>query len=243
MNLTKPQKLTLNEFEKIYYRLYTPLCLFANTYVNDLDISQDIVQDVFVKVWEDKLSFENQDKIDAFFYIAVKNKSLDFLKSKYSKDFKAYATEDLEILQSEAHFISEIAIIEASTTIENVLKLLPKRCAEAMRLSIKYYKNKEIAEKMNISVDTVKEYKKKSYKKLRVFFLIMQQIRDNKIFCVFQLKCFSSSSIAIFCSLTFPTRIESTKANNSCNILSFSAASGTLLCNGSIAKPLFFPLA
>ncbi|MDO5970415.1 RNA polymerase sigma-70 factor [Flavivirga aquimarina] len=167
MYKNKAHELTIKEFENIFNRLYELLCLFAHKYVNDLNLSKDIVQDVFIKVWEDKGVFCDEDKIEGLFYTAVKNKSLDFLRSKYAKDVKAYPLEDLETMQTENYFLSEVIIVETSNAIERALESLPSKWVEVMRLSIANYKNKEIAEEMNISVYTVKEYKKKAYRKLR----------------------------------------------------------------------------
>lgn len=167
MDQNKARELTLKEFEKIFNHLYDSLCLFAYKYVNDLDLSEDIVQDVFIKIWENKVSFSDKDKIVGLFYTAVKNKSLDFLRSKYAKDVKAYSSQDLETLQTESYFLSEAIIIETSDVIERTIKSLPNKCAEVMRLGIENYTNKEIAEEMNISIYTVKEYKKMAYQKFR----------------------------------------------------------------------------
>ncbi|GAA3613131.1 RNA polymerase sigma-70 factor [Flavivirga amylovorans] len=167
MDQNKTHELTMKEFENIFNRLYESLCLIANKYVNDLDLSEDIVQDVFIKAWENKVPFKNKNKIEGFFYTAVKNKSLDFLRSKYAKDVETYSSEGLETLQTERYFLRESVIIETSSLVERALELLPDKCAEAMRLSIESYTNKEIADEMDISVNTVKDHKKVAYKKLR----------------------------------------------------------------------------
>ncbi|GAA3622272.1 sigma-70 family RNA polymerase sigma factor [Flavivirga jejuensis] len=167
MDQSKEYELTLKEYENFFNRRYKSLCLFANEYVNDLDDSEDIVQNVFIKVWEDKVSFKSKDKIESFFYTAVKNKSLDFLRSKYVKNVNTYPLEDLEALQTENYNLPEAVILETSDIIERELKALPSKAAKAIRLSIENYKNKEIAEEMNISIHTVKSYKKESYQKLR----------------------------------------------------------------------------
>lgn len=133
---------TLSEFEKIFNRLYAPLCLFANKYVDDLSLSKDIVQNVFIKVWEDKVIFQDKKKIEEFFYTAVRNKSLDYLRSKCAKDFKVYPTEDLKTLQTENYFITETIIWDTSAIIQNAMNSLPKKTAQAIRLSIEDYNNR-----------------------------------------------------------------------------------------------------
>tara|TARA_R110002050_G_scaffold24083_3_gene64271 strand:- start:27266 stop:27793 length:528 start_codon:yes stop_codon:yes gene_type:complete len=161
------KNLSLREFEKIFNRLYDRLCFFANKYVKDVNHSEDIVQEVFIKVWEKKLSFENENKADGFFYTAVRNKCLDFLRTSYVKNFKAYASEELEILQTDAYFMSEVVKTETSALIETAINSLPDQIAKVMRLSLQGCTNKEIAEKMDISVNTVKSYKKNAYIKFR----------------------------------------------------------------------------
>ncbi|TGV03615.1 RNA polymerase sigma-70 factor [Flavivirga rizhaonensis] len=160
-------RLSLGVFEKIFNRLYSPLCLFANKYVNDVNYSEDIVQEVFVKAWEKGLYFEDLDKAKGFFYVAVKNASLNFLKSHYSKSVKAHPPENLEILQTENYFIKETVILEASALVEKAIEALPPKCREVMKLSFEGLTNQEIANKLGISFETVKSYKSDAYKKLR----------------------------------------------------------------------------
>ncbi|MDD7887903.1 sigma-70 family RNA polymerase sigma factor, partial [Flavivirga sp. 57AJ16] len=164
MRQDRKYRLTQNEFEDIFERLYDPLCLFAHRYVGDLGLSEDIVQDVFTKVLAERTAFPDKDKVEGFFYTAVKNRSLDVLRSKYARDVKARTPQDLEALQSGAYFLWEAVTIETSGIIEKAIRSLPDRCAEAIRLSMEDCPNREIAEKMGISVHTVKEYKKTAYK-------------------------------------------------------------------------------
>lgn len=78
-------ELTLNSYKKLFERLYPQLCVFAYKYLNDLEISKDIVQDIFLEVWEDKITFVNENHTISFFYKAVKNRCLDCLKNKRFK--------------------------------------------------------------------------------------------------------------------------------------------------------------
>ncbi|WP_408612124.1 sigma factor [Flavivirga spongiicola] len=61
--------------------MYPQLSVFAYKYLNDLEISKDLVQEVFVEVWEDQIAFKNKNHATGFFYKTVKNKCLLFLKS------------------------------------------------------------------------------------------------------------------------------------------------------------------
>ena len=159
--------LTLKEYKYLFDTLYASLCIFANKYLNNLDTSKDIVQDVFIKVWEDKIGFQNENTIKSFLYTAVKNKSLDYLKSKQYKSTYNLPIEKLEKLDTESFFLREVVIVETSNIIDKAINSLPNKCAQIIRLSIKEYSNKEIAEELSISVNTVKAQKKIAYQKLR----------------------------------------------------------------------------
>lgn len=160
-------KLTLKEYKSLFDKLYTSLCLFSNSYLKNLEVSKDIVQEVFIKIWEDKIEFQNENTIKSFLYTAVKNKSLDFLKSKYVKTTEHFSIIEMEKLETEPFFLREVVILETSSIIENAINTLPNKCAQIIKLSIKDYTNAEIAEELGISVNTVKTQKKIGYKRLK----------------------------------------------------------------------------
>lgn len=160
-------ELTLKDYKKIFESLYPQLCVFGYKYLNDLDLSKDIVQEVFIKVWEDQFTFKNENHIVSFFYIAVKNKCFNYLKSKQYKITKRLEREELELQEAESVFMPEAVAVETTTIVKKAIDKLPSKAAQVIRLSIKDYTNSEIAEKLEISVNTVKDHKKVAYRKLR----------------------------------------------------------------------------
>ncbi|MEP5600614.1 MAG: RNA polymerase sigma-70 factor [Algibacter sp.] len=167
-------QLTLKSYKQLFESLYPQLCVFAYKYLNDFDTSKDFVQDVFIKVWEDKITFENDNHATGFFYKAVKNKCLDYLKSKEYKVTERYELAKLETYETEAFFMSEAVVIETTVVIENALNTLPNKAAQVIRLSIKDYTNNEIAKQLSISVNTVKDHKKVAYRKLRGLLIFLR---------------------------------------------------------------------
>lgn len=163
----KMYQLSLKEYRKLFDTLFVSLCVFANKYLNNLDVSKDVVQDVFIKVWENKIEFKNENTIKSYLYTAVKNKSLDYLKSKRVKTTDNFSTTDIEKLDSKTYFLREVVIEETSSRIENAINTLPQRCAQIIRLSIKEFTNPQIAEELGISINTVKAQKRIAYKRLR----------------------------------------------------------------------------
>lgn len=175
--------LTLKEYKSLFDKLYTSLCLFANKYIDDIENSKDIVQDVFIKIWEDKIEFQNENNIKSYLYTSVKNKSLDYLKSKRFKTTDHLSIKDMEQLETEQFFLKEVVILETSSIIENAINSLPNRCAQIIRLCIKDFTNAEIAEELKITLNTVKTQKKIAYKRLKLilkdYFIIIAYIFDS----------------------------------------------------------------
>jgi DNA-directed RNA polymerase specialized sigma24 family protein len=93
-------KLTLKEYKNVFNEQYAGLCLFSNKYISNLDVSKDIVQDVFIKVWEEEIEFQNDATIKSYLYTSVKNRSLDYLKSSHYKSTEQLPLGDIEELET-----------------------------------------------------------------------------------------------------------------------------------------------
>lgn len=159
--------ISLKEFKEYFDNQYMSLCLFANKYIGDLELSKDIVQDVFIKIWEEKITFKNENGIKSFLYASVRNKCLDHLKSKSYKSTNKLTDLDIQKLETEPYMLREVAVQETSKIIHDAIATLPKKCAEILLLSIQDYNNQDIANELDISVNTVKAQKKIAYKKLK----------------------------------------------------------------------------
>lgn len=170
-------KLTLKEYKNVFNKQYSTLCLFSNKYVNNLDTSKDIVQELFIKIWEDKIEFQNEFAIKSYLYTAVKNKSIDYLKSKQFQSTQSIQLQDIEELEGEPFFLREVLISETSNIIEKSINTLPNKCAQIIKLSLQGLSNAEIADELGLSLNTIKTQKKIAYKRLKPllkdsFFLI-----------------------------------------------------------------------
>ncbi|WP_290476135.1 MULTISPECIES: RNA polymerase sigma-70 factor [unclassified Leeuwenhoekiella] len=156
------------EFKVMYKSLYPSLCLFAKNYLTDLQVSKDAVQEVFIRVWENNVYFENEIAAKSYLYTAVKNKCLDVLKSKYVRviDHQLDPVK-MEWLESDRFFYTEVVRSETSSLIDKAMKSLPYRCAQIIKLSLNNYSNQEIADRLSVSINTVKAQKKIAYKKMR----------------------------------------------------------------------------
>lgn len=150
---------------ELLFSIYFPrLNDFARNVVNDDVISQDIVQDVFVKVWEKWADIESIN-LEAFLFRLVRNRCIDYIKhlkvvnnrmheiqisSKYEELYR------IDFIGNEPYVLIEK---ELKTKIEGTIQRLPERCREVFILSrLNGLKNKEIAEKLNINIKNVERH-------------------------------------------------------------------------------------
>lgn len=155
-----------NKFKALFTSLYPRLCLFANAYVKDMELCKDLVQEVFVKMWEKQHLITNQNTVKAYLYTSVKNKCLDYLKSKKRKVEVHTSMEEL-VLETEGFFMEEMAQTEIIAQLKIAIDKLPNKCRNVLKFSMHQYSNKEISEELSISVSNVKSQKRIAYQKLK----------------------------------------------------------------------------
>lgn len=176
--------LTLKEYKYIFDTMYSSLCLFANKYVENLEASQDLVQDVFIRIWEEKIVFQHDQAVKSYLYTAVKNQCLDYLKSVYVRTTQSLDEEDVFQWETDPFFHREVVISETNHILEKAITTLPEKCAQIIKLSIKGMSNPEISEELGISLNTIKLQKKIAYKRLRPllkdYFLLFAFIAELK---------------------------------------------------------------
>jgi RNA polymerase sigma-70 factor (ECF subfamily) len=156
------------EFEKIFREKYRSLCYLAFKYVKNTDAAEEIVQDVFVKIWEKKDQIILKSSAISYLVTSVKNHSLNYLKHsnivkihKKSEISKAtYDSSDTE---------TEMQDMELESAILNAIAELPSQRRKIFTLSrvdgLKYH---EIAEKMGLSIKTIEAQMGKALKQLKL---------------------------------------------------------------------------
>jgi RNA polymerase sigma-70 factor (ECF subfamily) len=163
-------------FEQVY-RLYFPRLLsYSIKIVKDKNIAKDVVQNVFIKIWENPkvLDIENPD---AFIFKTVKNASLNFIRHlKVIDNLKIkvkerYEGEELYYIDFTGSEPTELIDKELQVGFEKVLNSLPQKCKEVFALSRKDgLKNREIADKLNISTKNVEKHISKALTIYRAHF-------------------------------------------------------------------------
>lgn len=151
-------------FEKIFNRYYKALCSYVYGFIKEASATDDIVQELFVTLWNKRRDFENLEKIVSFLFVSARNAAINFLRHEQIKQekLKNYAAER-EDWESEDYWLME----EFDRKLERWLQNLPPECRKIIELSIDGKKNAEIAALLQLSINTVKNQKVKGYKILR----------------------------------------------------------------------------
>ena len=149
----------------VFDKYFNALCAFSYSYVNDKDEVEDLVQDVFLSCWENQKEFENIHAIRAFLYTSVRNRCLNQLKRK--KVIEKHERELIYALESDQFFTRHVIEEETFNQLYQEINQLPAAAQKIMLLALKGLKNKEIAEKLDVSENTVKTQKKIAYAKIK----------------------------------------------------------------------------
>jgi RNA polymerase sigma-70 factor (ECF subfamily) len=155
-------------FREIYNQYYSRLCFFAAKLLPGCAETDDIVQDVFLKLWAKWQDIYDPKTIRAFLYISVKNSCLNSYKhrkvvKKYYKLNNAEPEEDA--------IVAHILEAEVLQLVHRKLEKMPEGCRNIMQLSyFQGMKDRDIAEHLNLSVNTVKTQKRRGLSLLRVAF-------------------------------------------------------------------------
>lgn len=152
-------------FKLVFDTYYKSICLFIQKYNVDIQQAEDIAQEVFIKIWEKKILFANDMAFKAYIYQSAKRKALNALahedvKNRYQE--KMAANRD-----SENYFFHNYIEQETQRLIFQCLEDLPARGKEILSLNLRGYQNQEIADKLGITISTVKSHKAAAYKFLK----------------------------------------------------------------------------
>ena len=152
-------------FKKIFDFYYLPVKSYAFRYVAHDGVAEDLTQDVFLKLWERRGDFNSPLAARSFLYTSVRNASLDHLKHQEVKRRNESQLRSRYTEKEDEGFILEE---EVHTLIYNAIEALSQQARRVVILTMEGASNTEIAEKLNISVNTVKTVKLRAYKTLRV---------------------------------------------------------------------------
>ncbi len=155
-------------YKYIYDRYYASLCSYCARFSIQNTDAEDIVQDVILSLWKSKSKFNSFKALTCFLYSSIRNASLNALRNDSKMSVSDLSDESLQNLQTNDNIILDVLIEEeyfrqVHVTISN---LTPER-KKVILFTMEGLTNREIAEKVGVSVNTVKTLKLKAYRLLR----------------------------------------------------------------------------
>lgn len=148
-----------------YSENFSHYLLFACHYIADEDTGKDIVQEAFISYWKRQENFEDELSVKAFLYKTIRNGCLNQLRHHHIRD--KYFNSLPEDWESEDFFMENVIREEVSDIIIKELEKLSETGRKIILRSLDGFSNEEIAGELQISVNTVKTHKARSYIILR----------------------------------------------------------------------------
>lgn len=142
-------------FTYIFSAYYKDLVIFASKYTNDYDNAEEIVQDIFVKLWEEHKSVNIKRSLKSYLLKSVQNRCIDWCRHmKIKQKHCEYILENLPLYIHDTE--NYILYSELHEKVQDTIRLLPHQISEVFCMNRQQgLKYQEIADRLGISIRTV----------------------------------------------------------------------------------------
>lgn len=158
-------------FEWVYKKYWSQVYNFCRLYISSIEDTKEIVQQVFVKIWEARTLINEDENFKGFLFIITRNIIFNQSKKKFNEDFyklsvlDAYCPSDTQTVYG---IEEEMEVAQLSQYINRLIDSLPPRQKEVFLLSRESHLSyKEISAQLNISEKTVEHHIAKAIKYMR----------------------------------------------------------------------------
>lgn len=152
---------------RLFDMYYTPLCYFAEKLTGDHAEAEDMVMDIFTRLWQKKQDISAISNIKAFLYTSVRNACLDLLRRQNRHQD---SHREIKYLSEQGEFlaINEEIFSKVLQHLYKEIEQLPPQCRSIFKLL--YFKGlstQQVAEQLNLSAQTVRNQKTRAIQLLR----------------------------------------------------------------------------
>ena len=169
------RKITLGDqkaFKTLFHLYYKRLCQFAFLFTSSVEISDEVVLDVFMNVWTKRNQLNPSRNIRSFLYTSVRNHAIDYKRTKTAYIQGTVNIYELEIVDPGPTVDDRIDLELFRERLQKAYELLPERCRMIARLHYSdQLSNKEIAEYLMISNKNVRAQIVIATKKMKEIFV------------------------------------------------------------------------
>ncbi|MDX9881311.1 MAG: RNA polymerase sigma-70 factor [Prolixibacteraceae bacterium] len=152
-----------SSYKHLFMRYYSRLCVFVFHITCDMDMAEDIVQEFYMKLWTDRNKIKIKGNVRSYLFTSCRNAALNSIRDEKLK------IKNLEMIGRDQLPEEEITEQEDYlNALERCIALLPERSKQVLQMfKLEGFSQKEISEKLNISVKTIKNQVWKSLQFLR----------------------------------------------------------------------------
>ena len=154
----------ISAFKVLYDEYYRALVLYAVNFVGSVHVAEDIVQELFVSIWEKQTVFLSFTSFRTYLYNSVRNASLDYLKHQ---DVEAKYIESLSESYREMDDSDRLVEEEVRRLLYKEIDRLSPQMRKIFLMYMEGKKNEEIARALDVSTETVKTQRKRALKLLK----------------------------------------------------------------------------
>ncbi|MBB5634882.1 RNA polymerase sigma-70 factor (ECF subfamily) [Pedobacter cryoconitis] len=154
-------------FEHLFKAHYKALHIYVNTMIRDQEIAEEIVQNRFMKFWENRALLNIETSVKAYLYKCVYHDTMNFLKhEKVKARYQNYTIHTSQASEPASH---RIELNELESRLHGAMEDLPEQCRLIFHMSrFEELKYREIAEQLGLSIKTVEGQMGKALRILRL---------------------------------------------------------------------------
>lgn len=170
MELTKAEISALAKgdtkiFKKLYESFFVALCVFARNFSLEKEEAEDVVQEVFCRIYDDKMLFNELNSLKSYLYSSVRNRCLNYIRDKKRRlNHEACFLDAQETYNRWEDLAMENEIYRQ---LVRLMDELPPQCRNIFQRTLNGDTSEKIATDLNLSIETVKTQRKKAKKLLR----------------------------------------------------------------------------
>ncbi|HOU95477.1 MAG TPA: RNA polymerase sigma-70 factor [Bacteroidales bacterium] len=173
--ISKIRQGDIKSFETLFRSYYISLVRYAGTLIKDKNTAEEIVQELFTKIWDERENLKIKSSVPGYLFKSVHNRCLHHIEHlKVVKKHLEEINTDSDISYNNTD--NEVNFRDLQETIAEVIERLPEKCGKIFCMNrFEGLKYQEIAEKMGISVKTVESCMGKALKEFRKTFTEKQK--------------------------------------------------------------------
>jgi RNA polymerase sigma-70 factor (ECF subfamily) len=168
-------------YNDVFNRFYKGMVAYANNFLFDQQASEDVVQEIFISLWENSREIDIRSSLKSYLHTVVRNRCLNYLKTlKITDNLNLIDLNSMLILEEELYVLSDEEKKILYNRIFKLVETFPESMQQIFKLKfISNYSYLEIADELNVSVNTVKTQLKRAKERINNSMLLLMVLLNT----------------------------------------------------------------